>query len=302
MLAKLGLHIVLADGHADQVAAIGIGLLHLAVVGLQLSVHVELYALHGDVGAGVGDTSLHREARHVLEVDVVGGQARRADEHRARAGRELVDAHHRSHLVVGATALEGDTFYNIVTLAVGHAVELQPLRTVGVGQHVGAHLGVVQLVEAVLAGYVEGVALHAQALVEGPVEHHALLRAALYAGVVLSNLCLAEGALPQAHVIDMALEAVALCARSRRTAYAQRGQGGGGAADGVPRGGCRRHRGFLQRLRAGVERPRAAAIDGCHVGEVDVVEHEVLELLLRLAALRAVDGIEVEAAARLLHA
>ena len=77
VLAKLGLHIVLADGHADPVLSIGIGLLHLAVVGLQLSVHVELYALHGDVGAGVGDTSLHRERRHVLEVDVVGRQARR---------------------------------------------------------------------------------------------------------------------------------------------------------------------------------------------------------------------------------
>ena len=246
--------------------------------------------------------ALHGEAGHVLEVDVVGRQARRADEHRARAGRELVDAHHGRHLVVGATALEGDALDDIVTLAVGHAVELQPLRTVGVGQHVGAHLGVVQLVEAVLAGYVEGVVLHVQALVEGPVEHHALLRAAQDADVVLRNLVLAEGALPQAHVIDMALEAVALCARSLRTADAQRGQRGRGAAHGVPRGGGSGHRGLLQRLRAGVERPRAAAIDGCHVGEVDVVEHEVLELLLRRAALRAVDGIEVEAAARLLHA
>ena len=68
MPAELGLNIVFADGHADPVLSIGIGLLHLAVVGLQLSVHVELYALHGDVGAGVGDASLHGERRDVLKV------------------------------------------------------------------------------------------------------------------------------------------------------------------------------------------------------------------------------------------
>ena len=209
MAVELGFNEVLAYGHRHAVKAVGIGLHNLAILRLQVAVDVNLDALGGDVRAGIVDVALHGEAGHVLEVDVVGREARRADEHRARVGRELVDTKLRGQLVVGAALLEGNTFDDIVTLGVGHAVESQPLRHAGRRLRIDAHLGVVQLVDAVLTADVEGVVLHVDALVERPVEDEAVLRAAQDAGVVGLNLVLSQGAVPQADVVDVAVEGLA---------------------------------------------------------------------------------------------
>ena len=206
---ELGFNEVLAYGHRHAVKAVGIGLHNLTILRLQVAVYIDLYALGGDVRACIVDVALHGEAGHVLEIDVVGREARRTDEHGAHGGRELMDAQLRGQLVVGAALLEGYTFYNIIALLVGHAVETQPLRHTGRRLRIDAHLGVVQLVDAVLTADVEGVALHVDALVERPVEYQAVLRAAKDAGVVGLNLVLGQGAVPQADVVDVAVEGLA---------------------------------------------------------------------------------------------
>ena len=217
-----GLYIVLADGHGDAVEAVAVGGLQLSVGGDQVAVDVELYALGGDVGAGIVDVSAHGERRHVLEVDVVGRQAGGADEHRAGVGVELVYAQCGGQLVVGAALLEGYTFNNIVALGVGQTVECQEPAVGHGGRRAGidTHVGMIQLVDAVLTGHVEGIVLDADALVEGPVEYESALRSAEDACVGGVEFLLGEGPLPQSHIVDEAGEGAA--AGAVRTADAER--------------------------------------------------------------------------------
>ena len=83
---------MLADRHADGVFPLRVGLFHLAVGGHQLAVDIETDTLGRDVRAGIIDMSPHGEGAHVLKVDIVRREGRRADEHGAFLGIEPVDA------------------------------------------------------------------------------------------------------------------------------------------------------------------------------------------------------------------
>ena len=283
---------MVADGHAQLVVAVGTGLHQLAVHRLRLAVHLNHNALGGNIRAGVIDIALHGERRHILEVNIIGRQAGGADVHRARGGRETVYAQFRGHLIVGAALLEGYTFYYIVALLVGHAVEFQQTGHLLARRGVGAHLGVVQLVEAALAGDVEGVLTHQFALVQGPVEREAVLGAAQDAGVTAGEFAVVQCAGPEADVIDMALVEgvhglVASADGQRRGAL-----GGDGLPVGVGHGDAVRQ----QRVGAYVELPLpGAVIHGGDVGEVVLTEGQAGELrhaVLRSVAARQIDGVE----------
>ena len=159
------LDVVLADRYADGVFPLRVGLFHLAVGSHQLAVNIETDTLGRDVRAGVIDMSPHGEGAHVLKVDIVRREGRWADEHRARGGIEPVDAQLRRDLVVGTALLEGDAADDIVAVAVGQTVQTEALRNVGSGGHVRTYLGVVELIDTVLAGYIEGVFHYAQSFV-----------------------------------------------------------------------------------------------------------------------------------------
>ena len=206
MAVQLGLNKVLAYRHADLVVAVGIRLAELAVLRLHESIYIHWNALGGNIRSGIVDMACHREGTDILVVDVVGRQRCGADEHRAAVGVELVDSQHRHYLVVRATLLEGYSANDIVAGIVGHAVETQLLGHDGRRQGVHAHLRVVQLEEAVLTGYVEDIFLHVDALVQRPVKYESLFRSAEDALVVGQNLLLREGAVPDADIINEALE------------------------------------------------------------------------------------------------
>ena len=157
---------MLADRHADGVFPLRVGLFHLAVGGHQLAVDIETDTLGRDVRAGVIDMTPHGEGADVLEVDVVRRKGRGADEHGAFLGIEPVDAQLRRDLVVRTALTERDAADDIVALAVGQSVQTEALRHVGSRCDICAHLGVVELVDTVLTGYIEGVFHDAQSFVE----------------------------------------------------------------------------------------------------------------------------------------
>ena len=92
--------------------------------------------------------------------------------------------------------LEGDAADDVVALAVGQSVQTEALRHVGSGGHVRTYLGVVELVDTVLTGYIEGVFHYAQSFVERPVEEQTFLRAAEDTAVVVLYLLARKGAAP----------------------------------------------------------------------------------------------------------
>ena len=196
VIAQLGFDKMLAYRNGDSVAALCIALLNFAIGGQQLTIHIELYALGRNVRAGIVNVSLHGERRHILEVDVVSRQRGGADEHRACDGIELMLAVQRGNLVVGAALLERNTAYDIVAILVGHTVETQLLRHGGRRRGIKSNLRMVQLVDAVLTGHVEGIVLHTESLVERPVEHQTVLRTTEDTGVVGFHLFFAQGSVP----------------------------------------------------------------------------------------------------------
>ena len=284
------LDVVLADRYADGVFPLRVGLFHLAVGSHQLAVDIETDTLGRDVRAGVIDMSTHGEGADVLKVDIVRREGRRADEHRAFLGIEPVDAQLGRDLVVRTALLEGDAADDVVALAVGQSVQTEALRHVGSGGHVRTYLGVVELVDTVLAGYIEGVFHDAQSFVERPVEEQTFLRAAEDSAVVVFYLLAREGAAPQAHFVHAAGVGASRCAVV--AADAERQHSGG--LDGLPSAVSHLHTVGAQAVGSHVETPLATAVRGGDMGEVGRGERQRGELGERGASVRAVDSVEVE--------
>ena len=186
--------------------------------------------------------------------------------------------------------LEGDAADDVVALAVGQSVQTEALRHVGSGDHVRTYLGMVELVDTVLAGYIEGVFHDAQSFVERPVEEQTFLRAAEDTAVVVLYLLAREGAAPQAHIVHASGEGASRCAVVAADAEGQRT----GGLDGLPSAVSHLHTVGAQAFRTRVETPLAAAIYSGDMGEVGRGERQRGELGEVGASVRAVDGVEVE--------
>ena len=113
-----GRHIVLADGHRHRVVAVGIGLHRLAVLRLQLTVHIHEGTLYGDVRAGIAHVALHREARHILEVGSMY-ECITAHVEQLLDGVELMYAIERNDGVGGASTSEGYSLDDVVAFIIG---------------------------------------------------------------------------------------------------------------------------------------------------------------------------------------
>ena len=125
MAATGGVDAVEADGNADGIFAVGIGIDNFPFCHASRAVHSEHHAVHWHVGAGIIDDAAHLETGDVGEVVVVERHGTGADEAVARLRRELMDTQFGLYGVARSAAGEGDAADDILAALVGHAVNPQ---------------------------------------------------------------------------------------------------------------------------------------------------------------------------------
>ena len=200
---------VVSDGHADGEFALFVGSNHLAILGTDSSIDVEICSLHGIVRSGIEHLTADGERGDILEVHTAVVQRRHADETRPHAGRELMDAQCRDDAVAGAFAREAHAADGIGTIHIGVAHQAQ---LVLVGHNCGTFgrrlvgLGVTSIGDAVALREVIGKSLLRQALVEGIIDEQALLVAHDGVVVVLLDVFFCEGFCPETELVEIAVE------------------------------------------------------------------------------------------------
>ena len=161
---------VLADGYGNLVFTIAIGHHRTVLATDQLTVNLELYAIHGDIRIQVSHRTLQGERRRIVEVEVVERQTAIADESVARRGREFVDAAGRHDGIGRAAAHEGNAADDVFAVVVGQRIarQLAVARNDGRSTDVVTHRSVAAVGHVVGVGGIEHVVV--QAFVHRPVE------------------------------------------------------------------------------------------------------------------------------------
>ena len=202
----VSLDAVVADGHADFVFSFRIGHDGTVFALYKLTIHLESYAIDGDVGILIEYLSLDDEGRLVAEVVVVLRQRVGTDISRAAQRFEAVNALAWRDGIAGAGTSERNASDDVVTLVVGHAVARQLLRGGNQlrGLDVIIHRGVATVGIVVGARGVEG--QMADGLVQRPVDLQPFFISAQRAVVVVFLLLGVQHVVPDAHLREVAVE------------------------------------------------------------------------------------------------
>ena len=202
----VGLDAVVADGHADFVFSFRIGHDGTVFALYKLTIHLESYAIDGDVGILIEYLSLDNECRLVAEVVVVLRQRVGTDICRPAQRFEAVNALGWLDGIAGAGACERNASDDVVTLVVGDAVTRQLLRRGNQfgGLDVIIHRGVAAVGIVVGARGVEG--QMADGLVQRPVDLQTFFISAQRAVVVVFLLLGVQHVVPDANLRDVAKE------------------------------------------------------------------------------------------------
>ena len=205
------LHIqhVVANAHGYRELTVFIGLHQVAALVLHHHViHTERAVLDRIGGVLEVNHTFHIEARFVVEVLRVEGQRCWRHIHCALRRVELVDTLCRDNRIGCASTHERNTADGVGALGVGHAEERE---LVGRGdRNVRAYAANELRIVVVLLLAGLGVVIHtgqgADALVEGPVSHQAVLRAAEEVVVVLLHVALQQLVVEETDVVNVALQ------------------------------------------------------------------------------------------------
>ena len=213
----VGLDAVVADGHADFVFTLRVGHDGTVFALYKLTIHLESYAIDGDVGILIEYLSLDDEGRLVAEVVVVLRQRVGTDISRAAQRFEAVNALAWRDGIAGAGTSERNASDDVVTLVVGHAVARQLLRGGNQlrGLDVIIHRGVATVGIVVGARGVEG--QMADGLVQRPVDLQPFFISAQRAVVVVFLLLGVQHVVPDAHLRDVAVESGLWCHKTVTT-------------------------------------------------------------------------------------